>query len=52
MLNYLTNGTQPDIAFTMNILMHYTSDPCLLHWRLVQQVITYTKMMINYGITY
>jgi len=52
MPNYLANGTRPDIAFTMNVLMCYASDPCPLHWRLVQQVITYTKTTINYGITY
>jgi hypothetical protein len=52
MLNYLANGTRPDISFAVNVLMHYVSDPCPFHWRLVQRVIAYLKATIDYGITY
>ena len=52
MLNYLANGTRPDIAFAVNVLMRYASDPRPFHWKLVQHVIAYTKTTINYGITY
>ncbi len=31
-LNHIANGTRPDIAFAMNYLQCYTSDPCPIHW--------------------
>jgi hypothetical protein len=52
MLNYLANGTRPDIAFAVSVLMRYASDPRPLHWRLVQRVIAYIGTTIKYAITY
>jgi hypothetical protein len=52
MLNHLTNGTHPDIAFAVNVLMCYASNPRPFHWRLVQRIIVYLKTTIDYVITY
>jgi hypothetical protein len=52
MLNHIANGTRPDIAFAVNVLMRYASDPCPFHWKLVQHIIAYLKTTIEYAITY
>jgi hypothetical protein len=52
MLNHLTNGTCPNIAFAVSVLMCYTSSPCPFHWRLVQCVIAYLKTTIDYVTTH
>jgi len=52
MLNHIANGTRPDIAFSVMILMHYASDPHPTHWRLVQHLLAYLKTTSNLVITY
>jgi hypothetical protein len=52
MLNHLANGTHPNIAFSVSILMQYVSDPCPFHWRLVQCIIMYLGTTIDYILTY
>lgn len=50
--NHLANGTRPDIAFTVMVLMRYATDPRPIHWRLVLHLLAYLKATINLGITY
>ena len=51
-LNHITNGTCPNISFSVNVLMRYTSDPHPIHWKLVQHIMAYLKTTIDYAITY
>jgi hypothetical protein len=52
MLNYVANGTQPDISFTVNTLMRFNNNPHPFHWTLVKHCITYLKTTANLVITY
>ena len=51
-LQYLTNCTRPDIAFTMNRLVSYTANPSLQHFAALKRVLQYLAGTKNYGITY
>jgi hypothetical protein len=50
--NHIANGTRPDIAFSVMILMRYATDPCPVHWRLILHLLAYLKATMNLGITY
>jgi hypothetical protein len=50
--NHIANGTRPDIAFSVMLLMRYTIDPRPIHWRLVLHLLAYLKATMNLGITY
>ena len=52
MLNYIANGTRPDISFTVNTLMRFNNDPRPFHWTLVKHCIAYLKTTTNLAITY
>ena len=52
MLNHIANGTCPDIAFAVMVLMHYAKDPHPTHWCCVQHVIAYLKTTKGLVITY
>ena len=52
MLNYISNGTRPDISFTVNTLMRFNNDPRPFHWTLVKHCIAYLKTTSNLAITY
>ena len=52
MLNYIANGTRPDISFTVNTLMRFNNDPRPFHWTLVKHCIAYLKTTANLAITY
>jgi hypothetical protein len=52
MLNYIANGTRPDISFTVNTLMRFNNDPRPFHWTLVKHCIAYLKTTVNLVITY
>ncbi len=39
LLNHIANRTRPDIAFTMNYLQCYPSDPCPIHWSQAMHVL-------------
>jgi hypothetical protein len=51
-LMWLANRTRPDIAFAVNVLARYTSNPCMRHWRGVQRIMKYLKGTSNHGILY
>ena len=50
--NHLANGTRPDIAFAVMVLMRYATDPRPIHWNLVLHLFRYLKATTNLGITY
>jgi hypothetical protein len=50
--NHIANGTRPDIAFSVMLLMRYAIDPRPIHWRLVLHLLAYLKATMNLGITY
>jgi hypothetical protein len=52
MLNYISNGTRPDISFTVNTLMRFNNDPRPFHWNLVKHCIAYLKATSTLAITY
>ncbi|KAL2253074.1 UNVERIFIED_CONTAM: Retrovirus-related Pol polyprotein from transposon TNT 1-94 [Sesamum indicum] len=52
-LQYLTNGTRPDISFSVSKLARYTSCPDKTHWGALDRVLRYLKgsvpLAIHYG---
>ena len=51
-LMYLALGTRPDIAFSVNKLAQYTSDPKPLHWTAVKRIFRYLKYTKNFTLTF
>lgn len=51
-LNYVANGTRPDIAYAVNKLASYCEAPKLVHWRAVKKVLAYLKATKEMGINY
>jgi hypothetical protein len=51
-LMYLALGTRPDIAFAVNKLAQYTSNPKPLHWTAVKRIFRYLKHTKNFSLTY
>jgi hypothetical protein len=51
-LMYLVIGTCPDIAFAVNKLAQFTSNPKKAHWTAVKHVFRYLKYTCNYVLTY
>lgn len=51
-LMYMAIGTQPDIAYTVQALSQFSSNPGLAHWTAAKQVLQYLKTTKNAGITY
>ena len=51
-LMYLAVSTRPDIAFTVNSLARFNSNPQKDHWTALKRVLRYLKGTINIGILY
>lgn len=51
-LIYLANATRPDLAFAVNALSRFCTDPDEVHWKLAKRVLRYLQHTINYSITY
>ena len=51
-LGFLTNYTRPDIAYAVNRLSRYTSNPDKSHWDALERILRYLKGTINYGLHY
>ncbi|XP_073121997.1 secreted RxLR effector protein 161-like [Henckelia pumila] len=51
-LMYLTNCTRPDLAYTVNKLSRFTSNPSEDHWKALMRVLGYLKYTSSYGIKY
>ena len=51
-LMYVMNCTCPDIAFIVNKLSRFTSNPDKDHWKALIRVLRYLKYTLNYGLHY
>ena len=51
-LQFLANSTRPNIAFAMNRLAAYTTNPSLQHVTALKQILRYLAGTKNLGITY
>ncbi|KAL7147831.1 hypothetical protein ABFS83_06G135100, partial [Erythranthe nasuta] len=49
---YLTNCTRPDLAYAVNKLSRFTSNPSEDHWKEITRVLRYLKNTINLGLHY
>ncbi|XP_074362396.1 secreted RxLR effector protein 161-like [Apium graveolens] len=49
-LIYLTNNTRPDIAFAMNLLARFSSDPSKRHWDRIKHIFRYLRGTIDLGL--
>ena len=51
-LMYLAVSTRPDIAYAVNNLARFNSNPQKVHWTAMKRVLRYLKGTINHGILY
>jgi hypothetical protein len=51
-LQYLVNGTRPDIAFAVSYLSRFCENPREVHWNAAIRVVRYLKGTADMGITY
>ena len=51
-LMYAAIGTRPDIAYAVQHLSQFTSNPSPAHWSAIKRVFRYLNGTRNYGITY
>ena len=51
-LMYLANYTQPDIAFSVNLLAKYNSAPTKMHWNKIKHVLRYLRGTCDMGLFY
>ncbi|KAL0415924.1 UNVERIFIED_CONTAM: Retrovirus-related Pol polyprotein from transposon TNT 1-94 [Sesamum latifolium] len=51
-LQYLVNGTRPDISFSVSKLARYTSCPDRTHWGALDRVLRYLKGTVSLAIHY
>ncbi|GJV02505.1 zinc finger, CCHC-type containing protein [Tanacetum coccineum] len=51
-LMYAMTCTRPDIAFVVDKLSKYTSNPGTQHWQAIQRVLKYLKKTMNNRLTY
>ena len=51
-LQYLANGTRPDISYSVSKLARYTSCPNKTHWDALDRVLRYLKGTIYLGLHY
>ncbi|KAL0419061.1 UNVERIFIED_CONTAM: Retrovirus-related Pol polyprotein from transposon TNT 1-94 [Sesamum radiatum] len=49
---YIMNCTRPDIAYAVNKLSRFTSNPSKDHWKGLIRVLRYLKYTSNYGLHY
>lgn len=50
-LLWLSNGTRPDITFTLNCLSSFMNNPTDIHWKAAIRVLTYVRDTPEYSIT-
>ena len=51
-LMYLANYTQPDIAFSINLLARYSSTPTKRHWNEIKHILRYLRGTSDMGLFY
>lgn len=51
-LLYLSTKTRPDLAFSVNTLSKFSSDPNEQHWCALKRVLRYVRGTCNFGIWY
>ena len=51
-LMYLANCTRPDISFSVNLLVRYSSAPTQRHWKRVKQIFHYLRGTTDIGLFY
>lgn len=51
-LLYLATSSRPDIAFAVNDLARYSSNPGIAHWKGLKRILRYLKGTANYGLGY
>ena len=51
-LLYLSSWTRPDIAFAVNTVAKYNSNPTMEHWKAVKRILRYLKGTSEQGIKY
>ncbi|KAL8134520.1 hypothetical protein AgCh_009515 [Apium graveolens] len=49
-LMYLANNTRPDIAFAVNLLARFSSDPTKRHWDGIKHIFRYLRGTIDLGL--
>ncbi|XP_074362014.1 secreted RxLR effector protein 161-like [Apium graveolens] len=49
-LMYLANNTRPDIAFVVNLLARFSSDPTKRHWDGIKHIFRYLRGTIDRGL--
>jgi hypothetical protein len=50
--NFIACWTRPDIAFTVNKLCKYMSNPGVVHWQALKHLLRYLKGTIRAGLSY
>ena len=51
-LMYLMSGTRIGIAYAINKLSRYTSNPRVMHWQGIMRVLKYLRLTRDYGLHY
>jgi transposase InsO family protein len=51
-LLYLANCTRPDVAYAVNQLARFMSNPRRVHWLAAQRVLRYVRGTVNYELRY
>jgi hypothetical protein len=51
-LMYLAIATRPDIAYTVNVLRRFSSNPGVEHWKAVKHLFRYLKGTVDLKLTY
>ena len=51
-LIYIANYTRPDIAFSINLLVRYTSVPTQRHWNGIMHILRYLQGTTDMGLSY
>ena len=51
-LLWVSNGTRPDVTYSVNTLTKFTSNPGLIHWRAALRVLGFLNATKNYCIRY
>ena len=49
---YAMTCTRPNIAYVMDKMSRYTSNPSHIHWIVVRMILKYLKKTMDYGILY
>jgi transposase InsO family protein len=52
MLMYLSNGSRPDLSYSVSVLARFMATPREEHWRVLIGVVRYVKGTMNYGIKF